>query len=240
MIKISGIYMIKCTSNDGIYIGSAVNLDNRKSRHFSMLKKNNHPNPYLQNAFNKYGIENFIFEILEIVDDNSILVEKEQLWINRYSIIKATLFNIRKEARSNLGITISEQGKNNISNSLRGRKHSEETKLKISNSNKGKTFSQEAKNKMSLAKKNKPSCLKGTTKSLETRQKMSNSAKTRTGVRNANSKLSEEQIKQICIDFYNDELSLSEIAKKYNVSSSTIKRIKYNKSYLKEKQLVSV
>lgn len=239
MSKISGIYLIKCIKNNAIYIGSAIDLYNRKSRHFSMLKKQIHPNPYLQNSFNKYGFENFTFEILEIIEDINNLILKEQEWINKYSLINTTLFNIRKEAKSNLGIKISEQGKINIKNALIGRKHSEETKNKIREKNKGKIVSEETKIKLSLSKKGKPSKQKGIKRSLETKEKISNFAKTRIGTKNSNSKLTEKEIKQICLEFGN-KLSISNIAKKYNVSVSTIKRIKYNKSYLKEKQNVSV
>jgi group I intron endonuclease len=223
MNNISGIYMIKCASNQGIYIGSAKNLKFRKNKHFYMLKLNKHPNQYLQNSFNKYGIENFTFEILEIINDLKFLVEKEQQWINRYSIIKSTLFNIRKEARSNLGIKVSDQGRLNITKGLIGRKLSKETKLKISQSNKGKIFSQETRNKMSLAKKGIPSHFKGKKRSLQTKQKLSNIAKLRIGTKNSNSKLNKEQVLEIR-KLFNEGISQTKLSKIYNVSRGTIKR----------------
>jgi len=223
MINVSGIYMIKCISNQGIYIGSAKNLNNRKNKHFYMLFNNIHPNKYLQNSFNKYGIENFIFEILETIENCELLIDKEQEWINKYSIIKSTLFNIRKEARNNLGIKISEQGRLNIIKGLLGRKLSKETKLKISQSNKGKIFSQETKNKMSLAKKGKPSHFKGKKRSIETRQKLSNRAKLKIGTKNPNSKLNKEQVLEIR-KLFNEGISQRKLSKMFDVSRSTIKR----------------
>jgi len=58
------IYHIICIPTGKGYIGSTVNLHKRKSGHFEQLRKNKHYNQYLQNAFNKYGEENFTFEII--------------------------------------------------------------------------------------------------------------------------------------------------------------------------------
>src|SRR5258707_13712753 len=60
----SGIYKITCTANKRIYIGSAVNLRQRRSEHFSGLQHSTHHNPILQNAWNKYGPDAFTFEVL--------------------------------------------------------------------------------------------------------------------------------------------------------------------------------
>lgn len=63
----SGIYWITNLITDQIYVGSAVDLNRRKSRHFNQLKNNKHSNKYLQNSFNKYGENNFKFEVIEKV-----------------------------------------------------------------------------------------------------------------------------------------------------------------------------
>ena len=62
----TGIYTITNIINNKIYVGSAsIAFKHRKYRHFHNLKNNKHGNKYLQDAVNKYGIENFKFEILE-------------------------------------------------------------------------------------------------------------------------------------------------------------------------------
>ena len=61
-----GIYKIENKYDNKIYIGSSVNVDNRKYKHFWMLRKNIHDNNYLQNSYNKFGEENFTFEVLEL------------------------------------------------------------------------------------------------------------------------------------------------------------------------------
>lgn len=76
------IYQIKNIINNKIYIGSSKNFQKRKIRHLRDLKKGSHHCIYLQRAYSKYGIENFVFEILE----ECIAVElfdKEKAWINK-------------------------------------------------------------------------------------------------------------------------------------------------------------
>lgn len=72
-----GIYSIKNVKNNKIYIGSSNNIEKRIKDHFRNLKNNKHSNQYLQNAYNKYGNESFIFEILEVFED-----------INKYDLLK--------------------------------------------------------------------------------------------------------------------------------------------------------
>ena len=60
----SGIYKITNIVTQDCYVGSALNISKRKSKHFSDLKLNRHFSTFLQNSYNKYGIENFTFEIL--------------------------------------------------------------------------------------------------------------------------------------------------------------------------------
>jgi len=64
VIKQSGIYQIRNLITGDLYIGQSINLMNRKGQHFSCLRLNRNNHPHLQNAFNKYGEENFVFEIL--------------------------------------------------------------------------------------------------------------------------------------------------------------------------------
>lgn len=49
------------------------------------MKNNKHYNPYLQNAWNKYGEENFVFEIIEIVENENILRNREQHYIDIFN-----------------------------------------------------------------------------------------------------------------------------------------------------------
>lgn len=60
----SGIYRIRNTTNDDCYIGSSYDLSRRNKDHWRLLKKGNSHNILLQRAWNKYGENSFVFEIL--------------------------------------------------------------------------------------------------------------------------------------------------------------------------------
>lgn len=79
---ISCIYQIKNTVNSKIYIGSTKNFKSRKNEHLSSLRSGKHHCIYLQRSYEKYGKNNFIFEILEECDIKCLL-EKEIFWIEK-------------------------------------------------------------------------------------------------------------------------------------------------------------
>lgn len=79
--KKSGIYCILNLLNQKKYIGSSKNIYDRLVNHKMMLKNNNHHNNYLQNSWNKYKSNNFIYIILEECDINK-LIEREQFYID--------------------------------------------------------------------------------------------------------------------------------------------------------------
>ena len=62
---ICGIYCIENKINNNKYIGQAIDIYKRWHEHISDLKCGNHYNNHLQNAWNKYKEENFIFYIIE-------------------------------------------------------------------------------------------------------------------------------------------------------------------------------
>jgi len=91
-----GIYKIENIINKKCYYGSSKNIEKRWSCHKNDLNKNKHDNSYLQRAWNKYGKENFIFEIVELCSkdcDDIKLKEIEQKYLDlkpKYNIaIKA-------------------------------------------------------------------------------------------------------------------------------------------------------
>jgi group I intron endonuclease len=97
----SGIYSIVNTVNKKVYIGSAATFWGRYHNHKTYLSKNNHRNPRLQKSVNKYGIDNFEFNLLELCD-KSVLLIREQLWMDKYNV-SVEGFNINPVAGSGLG-----------------------------------------------------------------------------------------------------------------------------------------
>lgn len=159
----SGIYKITNLVNQKIYIGSAVNVRKRLNLHRSSLNLNKHDNVYLQRAWNKYGLGNFKFEMIEECPIDK-LIEREQLYIDWFK----PQYNIRIVAENNSGLVHTKEVKLKISLSKRGKKRpahigiivsqtwktrivSEETKKKMSEAKKGKKFSEEHKRKIALA-----------------------------------------------------------------------------------------
>lgn len=101
-----GVYQIRNIINNKIYVGSSQNLYIRKREHFYTLSKGIHRNKHLQNAFNSYGKENMVFEIIEFCDIRD-QINIEQYWID--TIQKYTnIYNIQPIADK---ITITEESK---------------------------------------------------------------------------------------------------------------------------------
>lgn len=141
MEKISCIYKITNIQNSKFYIGSAINYIQRIRVHKSELRKCTHHSIYLQNAWNKYGEENFKFEILEIVEDIKEILKREQYYLDK---LKPN-YNISRFAGSTIGFKHSLVSKEKMSKSQKGKTHSKYSKEKISKSNKGKKRTSEFK-----------------------------------------------------------------------------------------------
>jgi len=77
-----GVYYIKCIENNKLYIGSSnTSIKRRFNEHRYALRKNKHANKHLQNAWNKYGEEKFIFDIIEACKSNQEVLNKEAHYI---------------------------------------------------------------------------------------------------------------------------------------------------------------
>ena len=92
--KICGVYKIINISNGKIYVGSSNNIYKRWLQHERDLNENIHGNPYLQNAWNKYGgKKSFKFEIIEECEP-SIQFEREQFYLNLLNPFDDNGYNI--------------------------------------------------------------------------------------------------------------------------------------------------
>jgi group I intron endonuclease len=166
---IPGIYSILCIPNNKQLIGETQNVKKRLSQHKNRLINNTHENPYFQKAFNKYGLKNFEFKLLEYCQLEDCKI-REHYYCNLYNTHNSKKgYNIRPTGLDLKGKMLKEtieKIKNSLKNSekfknrdsgkgMRGKSHTEETKLKMSNSAKGKILSQETKNKLSISLKNR-------------------------------------------------------------------------------------
>jgi len=83
-MKKSGIYKIINVVNNKFYVGSAVDLRKRKTRHFCELRNNRHNNRHLQAAWNKYGEKAFTFVIVEEHPNGADLLAAENVWLKEH------------------------------------------------------------------------------------------------------------------------------------------------------------
>lgn len=129
------------------YIGLSTSIKRRFTEHKRSLNKNNHYNDYLQNAWNKYGQENFIFQLVEICDVD-ILNEREQFYISLFMSDDSRFgYNLTSGGKSTKmsestrkKMSIAHMGKKNprtpehtanLAKALKGRKLSEDQKNKV-------------------------------------------------------------------------------------------------------------
>ena len=80
MNKICGIYKITNTITGDCYIGSSKNVKKRWASHKWPSKWKKHPNNQMYLDMQRYGVDKFVFEILEEVEADS-LKETEQKFI---------------------------------------------------------------------------------------------------------------------------------------------------------------
>ena len=170
----AGIYKIINLVDGKLYIGSSVRLRQRKHHHFSDLGKDKHSNNHLQNAYNKYGKDNFKWEVIEYVEFNEEkavlkinLLEREQYYLDLFKCYDDSLgYNILAIAGSRLGDRHTKETKKRIGDFNRGKKRTEEQIKLLSESHKGIKLSKESIDKRTESRE-------GYQHSEKTKEKMS-------------------------------------------------------------------
>ena len=82
----SGIFSIRCVTEDAAWIGASRDLDSQQNGIWFQLRMGNHMNKALQQAWNRHGADAFRFEILEEVEDDNpemiglLLKDREAYW----------------------------------------------------------------------------------------------------------------------------------------------------------------
>jgi group I intron endonuclease len=167
--KICCIY--KITSPSGkIYVGQTLNFNERIYKYSVSDCKSQRK---LYNSIVKYGWKNHTIEIIEECLPE-LLNEKERFWQEKLSCVSGGLNCVLTSTETKSGV-LSEETKQKISSSNKGRKLTEEHKKKVGDGNKGKKMSEESKLKISLAHKGENAIWYGKKLSDETKNKMSKS-----------------------------------------------------------------
>lgn len=156
--KTPSIYKITNKVTGMFYVGSARRTGDRLRTHKALLVKRKHPNYKIQKDFNLHGWDSFSFEILELIEDVSIIFDKEQYYLDT---LKPT-YNIALSTK----------------HFWAGSKHSEETKLKMSKARKtGRPTKREIRKSIGTQKKllfGEFNPFYGKTHTEETKSKLSN------------------------------------------------------------------
>jgi group I intron endonuclease len=127
----SGIYKFENLITKKVYVGSASYLGTRRRHHLAALRSGSHYNAKWQNAWDKYGAENFAYTVIEYVADKSQLRVREQYWMDALDAVKSG-YNILPTAGSMLNFKLSESAKAKISAAHTGRKWTEAQKKNLS------------------------------------------------------------------------------------------------------------
>lgn len=162
--KTTGIYKIENDINNKVYIGSSVCIEDRWIRHKKDLLRGKSCSIKLQNSYNKYGEENFVYSIIEECGKEN-LIEREQFYIDYYRSYEQG-YNCCPIAGNTLGVSPSEETRTKIreamigdKNPFFGKKHTEESRSKMRESHmgqespfKGKKHTEESKKKLRYPK----------------------------------------------------------------------------------------
>lgn len=144
------IYRITNMANGKYYIGSAQSFARREWQHRYDLKRGAHKNPRLQAAWNKYGEDMFVFEVVQELPEGVNQLQAEDVWLGQH-VGLPDCYNINTGAEApRLGIVLSDSAKANISAGRVG-KHAGAEHYRY-----GQTVAPEVREKIGAAQRGKP------------------------------------------------------------------------------------
>lgn len=223
----SGIYQIVNKINQKKYIGSSKNIKRRLQEHKNNLIKNKHTNRHLQSAWNLYGENNFLFLIIEFVENEKLSIIEQDYINNFIPFNKKYIYNICETINAPpylVGFHLTKETKEKISLSLKGKMTGENNPMygrKLSDKNK-KLLVEGTKNRKSWNKKEFKKVFKTEKDRIISETLRKNHSGSRT-------KLSYEKVEKIREIIKNGNyLSLADIGRQFSVDRSQISRIKNN------------
>jgi len=149
------VYQIRNEINNDRYIGVAVNLGRRKKEHLRFLDNNKHNNKNLQEAWNEYGGNHFIFEVIQVCDVSERMSIEQKIIDENKNKGDYHLYNIAliSSPPSRLGCKLSKVTRMKMIMAHMGHTTSEETKQKIGKGTAGIHRTTEEKEHLSKIRK---------------------------------------------------------------------------------------
>lgn len=139
----TGIYVIENKVTGDQYVGSSVNIAQRRHGHFYDLKRGKHKNPHLQAAYDYYGVDAFGFHVLLLCNKRTLLCN-EQFFID----LLQPHYNINPNATNSTGRRMSEETKEKLRQMFTGRTLPAEWRQHIGEGGRGKKQSEETRRKI--------------------------------------------------------------------------------------------
>jgi group I intron endonuclease len=137
-------------ANNKYYIGSAESYERRVWQHRNDLKRGTHKNPRLQAAWNKYGEDMFVFEVLEQVPEGVSTFAHENTYLHIH-VGLPNCYNVNTDAIGmRTGIPMSAKSKAQLSANRVG-KHAGAEHYRY-----GQTVAPEVREKIGAAQRGKP------------------------------------------------------------------------------------
>lgn len=158
-LKFSGIYLLRCVVNNKVYVGQSQNIYQRIMEHKSRIKSTtkNYQSTRIYLAIKKYGPENFMVEVLEKVEDLSIIDDREQYYLDYFNSTNNKIgYNTCPVSKTCRGVKHSDEVRKRMSESKKGKKMTEEHKEKLRLINTGRKRSPESIERTASARRGKP------------------------------------------------------------------------------------
>ena len=110
------VYKIECLVNGRVYIGCTKRrFKQRCNEHKNLLRQNKHYNSYLQEDYNKYGLNSFTFSQIDFCTTRLQALQQETYWIKYYGGINSmSTYNMQDNTTKNYEYSLK------ISNSKKG------------------------------------------------------------------------------------------------------------------------
>jgi len=226
------IYKITNMINDKFYIGSTINFDKRIYNHISKLNNNSHYNFYLQNDWNRYGSDNFRFEIIEVVDEDD-LIDKEQYWLDFCQPYKRNIgYNINNKADRSC---MTEETKEKLRLINIGKKMPESMKQKIRKHHENGVY--DDKNKKQIGKKQSKGTIKLRSVSMKGKEqsavKCMKCSMSKIGRDNPNYKPISNAVTDKIKRLYNSNYTVAHISRKVGYSQYKVRRFLIDNNLMK-------